>query len=163
MTDGLPLYERDLVRWSEEQAHALRAAKESRTNLPIDWDNLAEEIDGLGRALRAELRNRLATVLEHLYKLRLSGADDPRAGWMETVMRERVEIESLLEDNPSLRSSLASVLEAADHKVRKLAQISLTRHGEWSADTSRTLETGALLRSGRSGPLAPGEPGADRP
>jgi predicted YcjX-like family ATPase len=163
MTDGLPLYERDLVRWSEEQAHALRAAKESRTNLPIDWDNLAEEIDGLGRALRAELRNRLATVLEHLYKLRLSGADDPRAGWMETVMRERVEIESLLEDNPSLRSSLASVLEAADHKARKLAEISLTRHGEWWADTNRSLDRARFSEADVLGPWLPGEPGADRP
>ncbi len=163
MTDGLPLYERDLVRWSEEQAHALRAARESRTNLPIDWDNLAEEIDGLGRALRAELRNRLATVLEHLYKLRLSGAADPRAGWTETIMRERVEIESLLQDNPSLRSSLTSALEAADQKARKLAQISLTRHGEWSADRSRTLETARFSEADVLGPWLPGEPGADRP
>jgi len=35
------LYDEDFVRWTEEQAAALRQAKGS--NLPLDWENLAEE------------------------------------------------------------------------------------------------------------------------
>ena len=36
------LYDEDFVRWTEEQAAALRQAK--GFNLPLDWVNLAEEI-----------------------------------------------------------------------------------------------------------------------
>jgi hypothetical protein len=42
------LYEEDFVRWTEQQAAALRAAARAGTNLPLDWENLAEEIDSLG-------------------------------------------------------------------------------------------------------------------
>ncbi len=139
MADGLSLYERDFVRWSEEQAHALRSAAESRTNLPLDWENLAEEIDGLGRSLRSELRNRIATILEHLFKLSLSRAADPRDGWVETIMRERIEIEALIEESPSLRSSLPDSLPPAERKARSLVELSLRRHGEWSTEVGQAL------------------------
>jgi hypothetical protein len=36
------LYEQDFFLWTKEQAAALRLAKNS--NLPLDWENLAEEI-----------------------------------------------------------------------------------------------------------------------
>ena len=139
MTDTSDLYERDFVRWSEEQAAALRSASQSRTNLPLDWEHLAEEIDSLGRSLRSELRNRLAVVIEHLLKLHLSPAVEPRSGWAETIGRERVEIESLLDENPSLRASLSDALAAADNKGRRLAQIGLEHHDEWSAAVARAL------------------------
>jgi Domain of unknown function DUF29 len=38
-------YERDFVRWTEEQAVAPRDTAQRSTNLPLDWENLAEEID----------------------------------------------------------------------------------------------------------------------
>ena len=46
------LYEKDFVRWTEQQATALRDAASLSTNLPLDWENLAEEIDSLGRSLK---------------------------------------------------------------------------------------------------------------
>lgn len=45
------LYEEDFVRWTEQQAAALRAAARAAINLPLDWENLAEGIDSLGRSL----------------------------------------------------------------------------------------------------------------
>ena len=44
-----PLYEQDFVRWTEQQARAIRDASTARINLPFDWENVAEEIDSLGR------------------------------------------------------------------------------------------------------------------
>ena len=41
------LYEEDFVEWAEQQSRALRDAAELSTNLPLDWENLAEEIEGL--------------------------------------------------------------------------------------------------------------------
>ena len=37
------LYDQDFVLWTREQSAALRRAKGA--NLPLDWDNLAEEIE----------------------------------------------------------------------------------------------------------------------
>ena len=47
------LYDHDFFLWTKEQAAALRRAKES--NLPLDWENLAEEIESLGKSDRREL------------------------------------------------------------------------------------------------------------
>ena len=60
------LYDEDFVRWSEEQSRALREAARSGVNLPLDWENLAEEVESLGRSQRRELRSRIAVILEHL-------------------------------------------------------------------------------------------------
>jgi hypothetical protein len=81
------LYDEDFVRWTEEQSSALRDAAGVGTNLPLDWEHLAEEIESLGRSQRHELHSRLAVILEHLMKLEHSPAIDPRTGWMDTISR----------------------------------------------------------------------------
>jgi hypothetical protein len=88
------LYDEDFVRWTEEQAAALRRAKSQSltgtrgSNLPLDWENLAEEIESLGKSDRRELRSQITRVLRHLLKLEASPAAEPRAGWRATK-RER--------------------------------------------------------------------------
>src|SRR6267143_2077406 len=103
------LYEQDFVRWTEEQSSALRDAARIGTNLPLDWENLAEEVESLGRSQRHELRSRIAVILEHLLKIERSPAADPRRGWMETITRERSDIELVLNDSPSLRVMLLAL------------------------------------------------------
>ena len=158
MSGARSLYEDDFVRWSEEQAAVIRDAAASRPNLALDWDNIAEEIESLGRSVRAELRNRLATVIDHLVKLGLSAAAKPRRGWIETVERERVEIEALLDDNPSLRATLSDTLAASDRKGRKLARLSLERHGEWSAEMDAASAGLSLAEPEVLGPWLPEPP-----
>ena len=43
-------YNDDLVLWAEDQAFALRNAARVVPNLAIDWENIAEEIEALGRS-----------------------------------------------------------------------------------------------------------------
>jgi hypothetical protein len=102
MPDGKTLYDEDFVAWSRQQAKALREAVRPGSNQNLDWENLAEEIEGLGRSERRELTGRLSTIIEHLVKLNQSPASEPRPGWEQTIRRERAEIERLLEDSPSL-------------------------------------------------------------
>ncbi len=52
--NAAPLYDEDFVRWTEEQAAALRQAAELATNLSLDWENL--EI-GSGDALATASEN----------------------------------------------------------------------------------------------------------
>ena len=42
------LYHADLALWSAQQAKALRSAARERSNAPVDWENVAEEIESLG-------------------------------------------------------------------------------------------------------------------
>ena len=63
-------YDTDLYLWCERQADLLRRiAAGERVNDEVDWLNIAEEIESLGKSQRRELRNRIRVVLEHLIKL----------------------------------------------------------------------------------------------
>lgn len=124
------LYEEDFVRWTEEQSSALRKAARIGTNLPLDWENLAEKIESLGRTLSLELRSRIAVILEHLLKLEHSPAIDPRRGWVETIIRERSEIEPLLAENPSLRRDAGRIISEEAPRVARLTSRLLRLHGE---------------------------------
>ena len=128
------LYEEDFVRWTEQQAAALRDAAGLTTNLPLDWENLAEEIDSLGRSQKRELRSRIGVIIEHLIKLECSPAADPRSGWMETIGRERSDVELLLDDSPSLKREVRGVVPGeAARAARRMIQ-TLRRHGEATPD-----------------------------
>ncbi len=123
------LYKEDFVRWTEQQSSALREAARVGANLPLDWENLAEEIESLGASQRRELRSQLAVILEHLMKLVRSAAIDPRNRWMDAISRERLNIEDLLQDSPSLRSELEAMIEHLKPRVARLATTSLFGYG----------------------------------
>jgi hypothetical protein len=137
-------YEQDFFEWSQEQAERLRVAGEVLGRTPLrpndlpgilkelDWKNLAEEIESLGRRDRRELFSRISTVIEHLIKLEFSAAVGPRQGWRQTITRERIEIEQILQDSPSLRRSVADHIEKISARAVKLAVTSLKDHEEVS-------------------------------
>jgi hypothetical protein len=130
------------MRWAETQAEGLRRAAEAGSNLLLDWHNLAEEIESLGRSQRRELRSRLANIVEHLMKLQFSPAVEPRAGWIETIGRERRDIELLLEDSPSLRSELdSSLVTAAKRTVPFVADLLMARGEAAGPDLRPRLQT----------------------
>jgi hypothetical protein len=137
------LYERDLYAWANSQAENLRDVGDAlerdagRTQLlrllhRLDWANLAEEIEALGKSQRHELGSRIATIIEHLAKLEHSRAVEPRAGWMVTVERERGEIAEVLRDNPSLQRALPELVAARQAGTIRLAVRTLAWHGEAS-------------------------------
>ncbi|MGE0222618.1 MAG: DUF29 domain-containing protein [Acetobacteraceae bacterium] len=55
-------YERDFYAWANEQATLLRAGRTAEA----DVQNIAEEIESMGRSEKRELVNRLAVLLLHL-------------------------------------------------------------------------------------------------
>lgn len=127
-----PLYKTDFYRWSTEQGQAIRDAAAARINTPspIDWDNVAEEIESLGRSQRTAVRSRLATILEHLMKLQASPAEAPRTIWRDTIRRSWDAIEIELEDSPSLRREIPALMPLGIKQARRAAQASLAEHGE---------------------------------
>src|ERR1700740_3285822 len=111
------LYDQDFLLWTEDQAAALRGA--SSSNLPLDWENLAEEIESLGTSQRTALKSQVRRILRHLFKLDASPAVDPRPGWCATVRDARTEIEDLLEASPSLRREIDIVLKRQNATAAK--------------------------------------------
>jgi hypothetical protein len=59
------LYESDFYQWIQQTAGALKAKAFDQ----VDWDNVIEEIESMGRSERRELKSRLIVLLEHLLKL----------------------------------------------------------------------------------------------
>ncbi len=104
----IDLYEHDFVRWTEEQARAIR---EGRLDA-LDRDNLAEEIESMGRSDRREVTSRLAVIVQHILKQRLQPALDGPS-WRSTIRTQRKHIAALLEESPSLRGYLDAALERA--------------------------------------------------
>src|SRR5262245_51913552 len=103
MTDRRTLYDEDFVAWSKQRADALRAAALTGSKQQLDWENLAEEVEGLGIPERRALPTQIERIIRHLLKLEFSLAADPRRSWIETVNDARHEIELVLEMSPSLR------------------------------------------------------------
>lgn len=141
MPDIKTLYDEDFVAWLEAQATALRAAARSGSNQEIDWENLAEEIDGLARSERRELRSRLAVVIKHLIKLELSPARAPREDWENTVRRERMDIELVIEDSPSLAREVPDLAQKAVRLGSENAVQALELHGELSTTLREVLKS----------------------
>jgi hypothetical protein len=128
MADGTNLYDRDFFLWTQEQSAALRHAKDS--NLPLDWENLAEEIESLGKSDRRELRSQIRRVLRHLFKLDASPAQGPRAGWCSIIREARTEVEDVLRDSPSLRREVAGFVADENRSAAELAVGDLNQFGE---------------------------------
>ena len=78
-------YNTDFYGWTQQQATALRDEKE----MLLDWQNLAEEIETLGRSERESIENRLQTLLTHLLKWSYDPATEPRRGWRLTIRNAR--------------------------------------------------------------------------
>jgi hypothetical protein len=125
------LYDTDVVIWSERQAALLRRmAAGERVNDQVDWENVAEEIEALGISDRRELRNRVRIILAHLLKLQLSPAIEPRPGWRETVREQRRQLRIVLDESPSLRPTLPTVIGSELPEARQQVIASLADRKE---------------------------------
>lgn len=126
------LYDADILQWSEHQAALLRrrAAGELVNEADLDWPNIAEEIESLGKSQSRELSSRIATILLHLMKLQASPASAPRAGWRDTILEQRDEIERLLADAPSLRARIPGTIVAEMDRAKRRAEAALAEYGE---------------------------------
>jgi hypothetical protein len=94
------LYEKDFYLWVLENLKLLK----NREFKLVDWENLLEEIEDMGKSLFKSVRSHMSTIMEHLYKWE-NFRYGPEIGydWIETINNARRELEDIFEDNPSLK------------------------------------------------------------
>jgi predicted RNA-binding protein len=141
MADVRTLYDDDFVAWTEQQAEALRSASRGSTNQPVDWENLAEEIESLGKSDRRELRSQIYRVVRHLAKLQFSPAAEPRDGWRDSVTDGRKRAELILADSPSLKSQLDQFASEEGAAAVERAVADLDAFGELNRQTELALRS----------------------
>jgi hypothetical protein len=109
------LYEVDFAAWALDQAEAVRRQDWSAIDVP----NLVEELESMGKQQRAELRNRLAVLLMHLLKWQFQPMHREFHGrsWPSTIRTQRAEIESHIEDSPSLKPYIPDAMSRAYRKA----------------------------------------------
>ncbi len=110
------LYETDIHAWSQRQVELLRAEEFSE----VDWHHVIEEIESLGISQRSELRNRLIILIMHLLKWQYQPELQSRS-WNATITVQRDDLESVLNDNPSLRARLPEFISEAYPRAVKRA------------------------------------------
>ena len=105
------LYQTDYYLWLKTTAHSLRHWDFSA----IEWENLIEELESMGKSEKRALRSLLTRLLEHLLKLAYWESEKGRSGnhWASEIVNFRDQIQGYLEDSPSLRPQLPILYEKA--------------------------------------------------
>ncbi len=108
---GSTLYDDDILLWSEQQAAAIRELGRTRRDLSneLDVENVAEEIESVGRSELAATKSYLRLIFLHLMKL-VAESDSPAAShWRGEIigfhsemmtryapsMRQRIDLDDL--------------------------------------------------------------------
>jgi hypothetical protein len=133
------LYETDIALWAERQAAALRR----RANNEIDWENVAEEIEGVARCERDQIKTRLVVLCVHLLNWQFQPKRRSRS-WCRSIVEARTRIAGLTEDSPSLRSYPAKALSKAysDGRPQAEAETGLTMPANCPWTIDEVLDSG---------------------
>ena len=104
-------YNTDYNQWIQETIKAIKAKNFEK----VDWNNLIEEIESMGKSERRALLSLLTRLLEHLLKMSYWDAEKERnySHWASEVVNFRAQIENQLEDSPSLKRELPTFHQRA--------------------------------------------------
>ncbi|BAZ27887.1 hypothetical protein NIES4074_03150 [Cylindrospermum sp. NIES-4074] len=124
--DSQTLYEVDYLQWLETTVEKLRSQEYST----VDWGNLIEEIEDMGRSERRSLESNLIVIILHLLKWQFQ--PEQRTGrWEGSIIEHRRRVKKLLKESPSLKPYLESIFVESYTEAVKQAK----------AETRLPLET----------------------
>lgn len=110
------LYEQDFNLWLENMIHLLKEGK----LLEVDYENLIEELESVGRNEKNALKSNLKILLMHLLKYQYQ-PEKRTNSWRYTMTEHRQRIRDSLENSPSLKSFLREILAKGYQDGRRLA------------------------------------------
>ncbi|MBH8565075.1 DUF29 domain-containing protein [Nostoc sp. CENA67] len=114
------LYEQDYYAWVKQTAELLQSHQWEA----LDLDNLIEEVVDLGKSQQRALQSALRLVLSHLLKWKYQ-PERRTQSWQVTITRERLNIDELLQESPSLRRFLddAQWINSTYQRARREAMV----------------------------------------
>ena len=113
-----PKHDEDVYGWAVHTAQLLRNKKMNE----VDFDNIIEEMEALGRSEKHEFINRLSLVISHLLKWQFQ-PNMRGHSWIYTIEEQRKQAKIHLKDNPSLKGRLNEVLiDAYDIAMSRAAK-----------------------------------------
>ncbi|MFM2312121.1 MAG: hypothetical protein RLZZ04_1397 [Cyanobacteriota bacterium] len=103
------LHDRDFNLWVEETKKAIL----NRDFEHMDWDNLLDEIDDMGKSEKRSLESYLQRLIEHILKLSYWESEKERnfRHWQSEVINFRNLIKRLLKRNPSFNRYMEDVYQ----------------------------------------------------
>jgi hypothetical protein len=111
-------YNTDFYQWTQEQAALIRQREFNRVDL--DAENIAEEIESMGRREKHSLKSYLSNVLMHLLKWQYQ-PDRRCTSWELSIANGRDQIEDLMIDSPSLNPQLSMLVGTEYPRARRNA------------------------------------------
>ncbi|NEP48870.1 MAG: DUF29 domain-containing protein [Moorea sp. SIO3C2] len=131
-------YDTDYYQWINETVENLR----NRNFSEVDWDNLIEEIESMGKSEKRALLSLLTRLLEHLLKLAYwkSEQEQNRNHWAAEVVNFRTQIKNIIEDSPSLRPQLETFYNKAYPSAVKSVSQLFTLPPEAEIDFTQALD-----------------------
>ncbi|MDJ0567571.1 MAG: DUF29 domain-containing protein [Pleurocapsa sp. MO_192.B19] len=115
-------YEEDYYLWTQTMVEKLK----NQDYLSVDWDNLIEEIEDMGKSQKRAVESLLLRLTEHLLKLKYWKAEKERnkKHWQSEVVNFRVLLRKRLKESPSLKAKLpeiyTEILSDSERSMSKL-------------------------------------------
>ncbi|TRW90315.1 DUF29 domain-containing protein [Candidatus Methylobacter oryzae] len=94
-------YETDVIAWANEQAAFIRAGRFDM----LDLENIADEIEDVGKSEQREFMSHLAGLIAHLLKWQYQEGFRSKS-WKRTINYKRKELSYNLKKTPSLKSRI---------------------------------------------------------
>jgi Domain of unknown function DUF29 len=110
------LYNQDFNLWVLTTAEQLR----SRDVDNLDWGNLIEEIETLGRSEKQALESNLRVLLMYLLKWKYQ-QEKRSNSWRSTIREHQKRIQKTFRDRPSLKQYFDAVFDESYQDARELA------------------------------------------
>jgi Domain of unknown function DUF29 len=104
--DRRSLYDEDIYAWAREQAEVLRRLAETGRDLPneLDLENVAEEIEDVGKSELSKVESFIRLILTHLLKLASAPQSRSQRKWRNEVLAFHAEL--LKEITPAMRPNI---------------------------------------------------------
>jgi len=117
---GPTLYDDDILLWSEQQAAVIRKLGETARNLPNDLDieNVAEEIESVGRSELAAVTSYLRLILLHLMKLAGDEASQDAVHWRSEIVGFHSDLMDRFAPSMRQRIDMGKIWRSARERLR---------------------------------------------
>ncbi|OKH19430.1 DUF29 domain-containing protein [[Limnothrix rosea] IAM M-220] len=110
-------YDEDYQLWLQLTVQKLRSGEYES----VDWECLIDEIESMGKRDRHRLKSNLIILLMHLLKWDVQ-AEKRSGSWESSIIEHRRRIIDDLEDSPSLKPYLITILDSAYDTARRRAK-----------------------------------------